>query len=436
MSKRNSKTKLIMLSVVLVLALFLSFASFSIPGTFTNYNGFLKSIRLGFDLQGGASVVFEASLHDDDFNGDLSQNIQGTISRVQLLLEEKGYTEHYVYKQGNNKIVVEVPVLTDTDFIFEKLNQPASLKITKDEGNDAEAVLTGKDIKNASYQAQQVQGGFQHGVAITFNKNSSKKFEDFTRELIEDSGTMYIYVGQDTQPITRIGFQSTDKAITNGTIYISSESMTEEHAQEMALKILSGSFSTNLKMLENKIVTASLGSSALNMGTIAIFTIFALSLILMIVCFKQFGLLSSFSSMFFMVLSLFFLQAVPFIRLTMSSFVGLIAGVLLNLIAYIVIYNKIKHENQAGKKLHLSARQGQNKALPVLVDLHAVFGIFSLVLTIFAKGTIKGFAASLLITTVVSAFCSMLMFRLMLKNYLVLNSSKVEKFNLPKVERE
>src|SRR5690554_4986444 len=108
MSKRNSKANLIMLAVVLAIALFLSFASFSIPATFTNYNGFLNSIRLGFDLQGGASVVFEAQLHEDDFEGDLSQNIEGTISRIKLLLEDKGYSEHYVYKQNTNKIIVEV----------------------------------------------------------------------------------------------------------------------------------------------------------------------------------------------------------------------------------------------------------------------------------------------------------------------------------------
>jgi protein-export membrane protein SecD len=422
-----------MLAVVLAIALFLSFASFSIPSTFTNYNGFFNSIRLGFDLQGGASVVFEASMHEDDFEGNLTQNIEGTISRIELLLESKGYNEHYVYKQGNNKIVVEVPVLTDTDYIFDKLNQPANFKITKEESSSAEALLTGKHIKNAGYQVQQGENGYQHGVAIVFNNEGTKLFAELTKELSEDSGTMYIYVGEDTSPLTRL---TSSGAITNGVVFISSDSMTEEQAKEMSLKILSGSFSTQLKMLENKIVSASLGQSALNMGSIAIFVIFALSLIYMVINFKQFGLLAAFSSMFFMVLSLFFLQAVPFIRLTMSSFIGIIAGIMLNLISYIIIYNKIKQENVAGKKLYLSAKQGQSKALPVIADMHAVFGIFSLVLIIFATGTIKGFAASLLITTAISAFCSLLIFKFMLKNYLVLNSSNVKKFNLPKMEKK
>ena len=56
--------------------------------------------------------------------------IEGTISRIQLLLENQGYTEHYVYKQGDNRIVVEVAKLTDTDYLFEQLNEPANFKIT------------------------------------------------------------------------------------------------------------------------------------------------------------------------------------------------------------------------------------------------------------------------------------------------------------------
>lgn len=433
MSKRNSKANLIFLFVTLVIGLFLSFASFRIPYTFTNYNGFFNAVRLGFDLQGGASIVFEASNKPDSQNS-LNQNIEGTIGRIKLLLENQGYTEHYVYKQASNKIVVEVPVLTDTDFLFDKLNQPASFKITTERDPDAPARLEGKHISYAGYQVQQGQtsGSYNHGVAIAFNDEGTKLFAELTKEIAESNGQMqmHFYVGDNKNPINSL---NADGAITNGSVFISSASMTEETAKEMSLQILSGSFSSELKIVENKIISASLGKSALTLGIIALFTIFVVGLIYLIFAYKKFGWLSAFSSLFFMLLTLFFLQAVPFVRLTLASFLGLGMGLLLNFISYFIIYQNIKKEHGTDKKLHLSVKLGQKKSTVLLADVYAVFGIVSLVLTFMASGALKGFASALLVSTAVSAFTTLLIFRFMLKNYVVLNASDAKKFNLKKV---
>lgn len=433
MSKRNSRANLIFLFVTLVVGLFLAFASFRIPYTFTNYNGFFKAIRLGFDLQGGASIVFEASNKPDSQNS-LSQNIEGTIGRIELLLENQGYTEHYVYKQASNKVVVEVPVLTDTDFLFDKLNQPSSFKITTEKSKNAEARMEGKHIEYAGYQVQPNEqgGGYSHGVGIVFTDQGAKLFAELTREIAESGGEMHFYVGDREEPIRSL---TSNGAITSGSVFISGQGMTEESAKEMALQILSGSFSAELKMIENKIVSASLGKSALTLGIIALFAIFVLGLAYMLFAYKTFGLLAGFSSLFFMVLTLFFLQAVPFVRLTMASFMGIGMGLFVNFISYFVIYEAIKKENETDKKLHLSVKLGQKKSTITLADIYGMFGILSVVLSIMASGAMKGFASALLVTIAVSAFTSLLIFRFMLKNYVVINSSNAKKFNLKKVSK-
>ncbi|MGI5842268.1 MAG: preprotein translocase subunit SecD [Christensenellales bacterium] len=432
MTKRRSRRRFIFMSVILLLGLVLSFVGFDIPFTTQRYNGFFNAIPLGFDLQGGASVVFEASLPDDDLDGSLELGIQGTISRIQLLLEEKGYTEHYVYKQGKNRIVVEVPVLTDTDYLLEKLEQPASFKMTTVEDHKAEARISGKHIKNAGYQVQAGQDGKpQNGVGIAFNEEGKKEFARLTGEVAENNGTIYIYVGEDTQPLRKL---TASAAITNGYVFISGENQTEEDARDMALKILSGSFSTKLKLIENKIISGSFGSDVLLFGTIAMFASLLLSMLILIFSYKDFGLLASFSTIFFMVLTLFFLQSVPFVRLSVASFAGLIVGILLSLISYVTIYSKIKQENNSGKKLHLSVKNGQRQSLGRVLDMHAVMIIISIIASFVGGSIVKGFGVALLISSVVSMFTSLVLFRGLLKAYLPLNSTNVTKFNLKKVE--
>ena len=432
MTKRKSKRRFILMSLVLLVGILLSVLTFDIPFTDYTYNGFLNAIPLGFDLQGGVSVVFEASLPDDNPTGDLSLGMEGTISRIQLLLENQGYTEHFVYKQGNNRIVVEVSKLTDTDYLFEKLNEPANFKITTENDALADARLTGDDISNAGYSAQKGNDGvLQHGVVIVFNDEGKQKFADLTGELAENSGTMYIFVGDSTSPLTSL---TASAAITNGTVFISSSAMTEESAKDMALQILSGSFESKLTLLENNIVSASLGMNALKLGTISVFVSLLIALTLLIVFYRDFGLLSVFTTGFWSVLVLFFLQAVPFSTVSLSSFAGLILSILIQTLSFIVIHENIKSENAKGKKLHMSVKAGMKKSILTIVDFHVLPLIASIIMLVMGSSTIKGFAVALFLGVAVSLFTSLVLFKWFLNMYLPFNSTNVKKFNLEKVE--
>lgn len=432
MTKRKSKRRFILMSLVLLVGILLSVLRFNIPFTDYTYNGFLNSIPLGFDLQGGVSVVLEASLPDDDLSGDLSKNIEGTISRIKVLLEDQGYNEYNVYKQNTNRIVVEVAKLTDTDFLFEQLSQPASFKITTEESAEAEARITGKDIDTAGNSARQNENGqIEEGVYIVFNEQGKKKFADLTAEISQSSGTMYFYVGDDSSPFTRL---TTSSAITNGYVFFSSQGMTLETAKQLSLKIISGSFASKVTMVENYVVSASLGMDALNFGMISVFVALLLSLILLIIFYKDFGLLSSFATLFWAVLLIFFMQAVPFARLNISSFAGIIVALLVNVIAYVIMHNSIKNENNKGKKLHMSVKAGYKSSIGLIVDYHAVALISSIVLLIVGIQAVKGFAITLLLGSAISLFVSLVLFKWFLNLYLPLNTKNVNKFNLEKAE--
>jgi preprotein translocase subunit SecD len=406
---------------------------FTIPGTDTKMVGFINAIPLGFDLQGGTSVVFEANLPASKPDGNLDLAIEGTISRIQLLLDKQGYSDHSVYRQGGNRIVVEVTKVQDTDFLFRQLDQPASFKITTENNKDAEGRLTELDIENAGFSARRnASNQVQPGVAIVFNKGGKSKFAALTGELSQNGGTMYIFVGDQPTPISQLTVKG--GAITNGQIFISSDGMDEKQAKELALKILSGSFEASLKLVQKDIVSDFLGIDALRYGTIAVISSLALCIVLFVLFYRHYGLLSAFSTLFWTVIYLFLLQSVPFATFTLSSFAGIIISLATNFYTHALIFEFIKQENAKGKKLHMSVNSGFKKSMAAVADVHAIGLIISIILLIVGAQAVKGFAVALFLGSAVSMFVCLVLMRFLLKTYLPLNSTNVRLFGLEKVE--
>lgn len=430
MTKKSSKTRFILLAILVAIGVLLSVVKFDIPFTTTTYNGFINSIPLGLDLQGGVSAVFEASLPAESTETDLDTALDATVKRVESLLSSKNFTNANVQKQGNNQLRVEVPNQTDATEILKLIGTPANLKITKENNANAEAVMTGKHIQNATvgYQDADGDGNADYGVVLTFTKEGKRLFADLTGEISESGDTIYIFVGDDTNPITQL---KANGAITNGSTFISGSNMTSyESANEFALKILSGSFNTNLKMLQSTTISASLGKNAILFGSISICVAIVVIMALLYVFYGDLGLLADFAMIVFAVLYLFLLQSVPSVQLSLAGFAGLLLSVSLLVISFVTTFQKIKEEYSEGKKIPMSVKNGFNKSIAPVADLHAVSAISALVLWIVGSGTIKSFALVFLLGTFVSAFVSLWVIRRFVKIYLPLNSTKAYKLRL------
>ena len=193
MTKKSSKIKFIILAILVAIGVFLSVAKFHIPFTTTTYNGFINAIPLGVDLQGGISAVFDATLPADKQDSDLNTALDATVARIENLLSSKNIIGGTVIKQGRSQIRVEVPDETNADEILKIIGTPSSLKITKTEDKDAEAVMTGEHIENVIAAPHPQQSG-AYGVYLYFTDEGSDLFADLTGEISESNGTIYIYV--------------------------------------------------------------------------------------------------------------------------------------------------------------------------------------------------------------------------------------------------
>ena len=106
----------------------------------------MKNIKLGLDLAGGVSITYQVK----DKN-PTKEEMSDTIYKLQKRVEQYS-TEASVYQEGDDRINIEIPGVTDANKILDELGKPGSLSF---QTADGETVLTGTDVKSASAKTGQ-----------------------------------------------------------------------------------------------------------------------------------------------------------------------------------------------------------------------------------------------------------------------------------------
>ena len=427
MNKPTAIKRFIFIGILLILGFVLAFASFDVPFTHYTYNGFANSIKLGLDLKGGVLAVYEANLREGD-EGDFDQKLAATQARITQMITEE-YTEALITIQQGNRIRVEVPDVSDPETVFELIGQPASLEFKAEEDSDGvvhEAILTGEDIVNAYASQQQTSSGtFEYGVTIEFSPEGATKFYELTSQQYEAGGSIYIYRNGEL-----FSAPTVEAAIAGGKTFISGSMDTYEQAEDFATQILSGTFSLELSLLENTVVSATLGVDAIKYGLIAGIVALILIFAFMVWRYKMMGVIASIALCFYVILMLFFLQALPFVQLTLAGIAGIILSIGMAIDGNIIIFERIKEEYRSGKRIAQSIRGGFKKSMTAILDSNITTIVVSLILMLLGTGTIRGFAITLLIGVVLSMFTSLLVTRWLMMTYYPLNSNRAKDYNL------
>ncbi len=426
MNKPTAIKRFIFIGLFLILGIVLAFAQFDIPGTHYTYNGFANSIKLGLDLKGGVLAVYEATALEDS-EGDFNQQLEATRQRISNLITAE-YNEAVISIQQGNRIRVEVPDVSDPAQIFDLIGEPAQLEFKSENSADAEAVLTGQNIQNvyASYQ-QTSSGTSEYGVVIEFDQEGSQLFYDLTSQ--QTGSSIYIFINGEL-----FSSPTVNSAISGGTTFISGSMNSLADAEDFALQILSGTFSVNLTLLENTVVSATLGENALTYaliaGGVALLLIFAF----MIWRYRMMGVMASIALCFYVILMLFFLQAIPIVQLTLAGIAGIILSIGMAIDGNIIMFERIKEEYASGKRIGPSISSGYKKALTAILDSNITTIVVSVVLALLGTGSIQGFAITLLIGVVLSMFTSLIVTRGLLNMYYPLNSTKAAQYSLKREE--
>lgn len=354
----------------------------------------MDDIKLGLDLAGGVSITYQA-VEEEPGQEEMSDTIYKLQQRVQNYS-----TEAEVYQEGNNRINIDIPGVSDANAILEELGKPGSLIFADENG---QVLLTGDQVASAKAGVID-QGGGAKGyiVSLTFTEEGSKAFADATAANV-GKRIAIIYDGQIySNPVVR-------EAISGGQCQIDGMADYEE-ANDLAATIRIGSLSLELEELRSNVVGAKLGQEAISTSLKAGAVGLGIVVVFMIAAYLIPGVAASIALALYVGLIVILLSAFE-VTLTLPGIAGIILSVGMAVDANVIIFTRIKEELGVGKTVHSAIKTGFNKALSAIVDGNITTLIAAAVLYFRGSGTVKGFATTLAIGIVLSMFTALFVTR-------------------------
>lgn len=423
---KKSRGVLILVLTVLVTAFLIFTSAVGIGPTGT---GAAEHIKTGLDLAGGVSITYEASEESPS-----EEDMADTIYKLQKRVEQYS-TEAQVYKEGDNRIVVEIPGVTDANAILEELGKPGSLYFIahKDsEGNenyslnsqtgayeltktieeietDGGIVLTGTDIKDAKAAvATDELKNNENVVSLSMTEEGAEKFAVATKEAVEaGNDTIGIYYDGSFVSVPQVQVE-----ITDGNAQIDGMADAQE-AQTLASTIRIGGLKLELSELRSSVVAAQLGEEAISTSLLAAAIGLALIILFMIVVYRIPGLVAGIALVIYVCLDLIALNAFD-LTLTLQGIAGIILSIGMAVDANVIIYARIQEEIAAGKTVRTALQNGFQKAFSAIFDGNITTLIAAFVLNWLGSGTIKGFAQTLALGIVLSMFTALVISRFLI----------------------
>lgn len=423
MKKKSSIIKLTLIGVALAIGIVLSVFSFKLPFGFYNYKSFASSIKLGLDLKGGIYAVYDTNSDGVD---NFQSKLEGTQSRLQDLLVDKGYSEAVVTIEDNTRLRVEVPDVDDPKAIFTLIGKPAQLLFYLGDDNSSEPFMSGKNVVSAEgyYDSQQAKPV----VSLVLDDEGRKAFGKVTTDNVGKNITIYsVTEGEDPSIVSQAKI---NEGITTGRAQITMSGSDATAAKELATQIMSGTFDVELTLLSSDVISPTLGEQALKLGIIAGAIGLFLVVVFLIWRYRLFGVVAAIALTIYTVLMLFFLAVFPWVQLTLPGIAGIILSLGMAVDGNVIIYERIRDEYAAGKSILASLNAGFKKAMVAIFDSNITTVIAAIVLIIFGTGTISGFGVTLLIGILLSMFTSLLVTRGLCKYFTAINSTNAKAYGL------
>ena len=444
---KKSKAIVILLILVLLLG---GLGYTAAVGVGSEHKASAADIKLGLDLAGGVSITYKVAGDEKPSAEDMADTIYKLQKRV-----ETYSTESVVYQEGDDRINIEIPGVSDANAILEELGKPGSLYFvseTDSEGNynyqatldangnlvyvmlksiddiiaDGSAPLSGTDVKDA--QAGSItnsMGNSEAGVDLTMTDEGTKKFADATTRAYQKGESLGIYYDGNI-----ISAPTVKAALTDGKAQITGN-FTFEEAEQLASTIRIGGLKLELEELHSKVVGAQLGEEAISTSIKAGAVGFAIIVIFMIAVYYVSGLAASLALGLYVEMIIILLNGFE-ITLTLPGIAGIILSIGMAVDANVIIFARIREELAKGKTVRSAIDIGFKKAQSAILDGNITTLIAAGVLWLMGSGTVKGFAETLALGIALSMFTAMVITKLIIKAFYAIGLQNVKFYGLAK----
>ena len=442
-------------SLIAIVALMALLGVTTTIGLGKGHSGAAKNINLGLDLEGGVSITYQVK-GDTPSDKDMADTIYKLQKRV-----EQYSTEASVYQEGDNRISIEIPGVTDANKILDELGQPGSLYFIAQKGSDGSEnytrvgttgdagtdfqlnktieelqedgsiVLTGSDVKTATAGAytDSTTGSKENVVDLEFTKEGTEKFAEATKVAKEAGQSIGIYYDG-----AFVSVPNVKAVISDGRAQISG-SMSYEEADQLASTIRIGGLNLELEELRSNVVGAQLGeeaiSSSLKAGAIGLAIVF----VFMCCVYLLPGFAAGLALLIYTGLVLVALNAFD-ITLTLPGIAGIILGIGMAVDANVIIFARVKEELSSGKSVKASLNAGFQKAMSAILDGNITTLIAAAVLWLRGSGTVKGFAQTLALGIVLSMFTALVITKVIVYSFYAIGIRNPKVYGRVKEERK
>lgn len=442
------------LTLVITLLLIIGLGYTVIFGIGTEKAGAASEIKQGLDLAGGVSITYQVVGEEKPSGEDMDDTIYKLQKRVE------GYsTEAQVYQEGDDRINIEIPGVSDANAILQDLGRPGALYFIEEidsEGNlnysytgegetgyslnksieelkaDGSIVLEGTDVESAQGgTASDSFGNSQFVVDLIFNSEGTQKFADATTRAYNNgvnSRHLAIYYDNDFVSVPTV-----QAALLDGKAQITGMASYEE-ADRIASRIRIGGLKLELEELRSNVVGAQLGEEAINTSLQAAVIGLIIIALFMIAIYRVPGVASVLALIIYTILVVLFLNMFE-ITLTLPGIAGIILSIGMAVDANVIIFARIREEIGADKTVRSAIDTGFKKALSAIVDGNVTTLIAAVVLALKGSGTVKGFAYTLALGIVLSMFTALVVTRMILKSFFAIGLKDAKFYGVSRESR-
>lgn len=386
--------------------------------------------NLVFEFKAGTLV---AKLDERGVKEIRDQTMAQSIEIISRRVNETGTREPVIQRQGENRILVQLPGLDNPERIKQLLGKTAKLtfhlvdldgvvgadsRTLPLHGEAGQTVPIQRRIIMSGDMLSNAQPSFQDGmpvVSFRLNAIGARRFCDVTTKNVDKPFAVVL----DGEVITA---PRINEPICGGSAIISG-SFTVQESADMAVLLRAGALPTSLTVMEERSVGPTLGSDSIEAGAIASIVALGMIILLMVVCYGLFGWFASAALLINLAMTIAVMSMID-ATLTLPGIAGLVLTIGTTVDANVLIFERMKEEVRAGRSVISAIDAGYRQAMSSIIDSNLTALISGAILYIVGTGPIKGFAVTLTIGILTSLFSAIMLTRMMLVIWLKRSKTK------------
>jgi preprotein translocase subunit SecD len=405
------------------------------PGDLQRAIDIVRRMEQGLDVTSNPDGSFRVVFTPEAIAQRKTQILEQSIEILRRRVDESGTKEPTIVRQGDDRILLQLPGVKDTAPIKAIIGKTAKLEFRLINENVPVAaiglggvppnseVLEGQDRASgneiAKYvvlkrivvggesltDAQPTNDRGQWIVSFKFDNAGGRRFCQATTENVQKRLAIVL----DAKVISAPVIQS---PICGGQGIITGQ-FTVESATELALLLRAGALPASLTFIEERTVGPELGADSIAAGEIATAVGSALVVVFMLACYGMFGAIAI-VALFFNLVWVFAAMSVLGASLTLPGIAGIVLTVGMSVDANVLIYERVREEVRMGRTPISALDAGYERAMSSIVDGNLTTLISGIILFALGSGPIRGFAVTLSLGIIVSMFTAIMLTRLII----------------------